>query len=285
MRIRTIVITGAAALLAANLSAHGIDAHANRPIETCSDVEFQMHGGAAARSEERLTVGGGTLALRLGEGHGIPLKVVGVSEGAYELTLCKAAEDSGTLGAVRLVQNGATVSIAGPEGREWRGYLLVRAPRNGNLDIAASNGPVSISDLAGTLKAEISNGPLSLKQVSGQVTAKATNGPVSFSGGSGDVSLTAENGPVSVRLDAATWEGGELRTSAKNGPVTVKVPQGFASGIAVERGPRTPFKCPEELCGQRPAFFEDDQTHIEIGTGAARIHVAAKNGPISIKQE
>ncbi len=285
MRIRTLLTAGIVALMAASGGAQHMGVHSNQTVESCADLDFHMDGQIAVRGEERLGVGGNVLAIRLGEGHGIPLKVVGGNAGGYELLLCKGAETSGVLAAVKLEQTGTEVSVAGPSTGEWRGYLLVRAPQNAELDIESSNGPVSVSGIAGTLEAQVTNGPLSLKQVGGRVNVRATNGPISFSGNSGEVSLVTENGPISVKLDAATWEGGELRTSAKNGPVTVKVPAGFASGIAVERGARTPFRCPAELCGERPAFFEDDQTHIEIGTGAARVHIAAKNGPISIKQE
>lgn len=285
MRLRILVVAAIAGLAAGNLAAHGMGVRADRAVESCSDLQFDMDGQPAVKGEERLTVGGNALSLRLGEGHGIPLKVIGTDGGGYELLLCKAAADSGALAAVRLEQSGNVVSVAGPTASEWRGYLLVRAPRAGNLDVVATNGPASFSDLAGQLRAEISNGPLSLKRVGGTVDVRATNGPISFTGGAGDVSLTTENGPISISLENATWEGGELRTSAKNGPVTLKIPQGYASGIAVERGAHAPFRCPTELCGERPPFFQDEQTHIEIGTGAPRVHLAAKNGPISIKQE
>ncbi|HEY0591112.1 MAG TPA: hypothetical protein VGF40_05060 [Thermoanaerobaculia bacterium] len=287
MRLRILVMLTAVGLAAGNLAAHdhAMNVRATGPVESCSDLQFDMDGQAAVRGEDRLTIGGNALSLRLGDGHGIPLRIAGTDRSGYELLLCKAATNGGALAAVRLAQNGSEVSVTGPSASEWRGYLVVRAPRGGEIDVEATNGPVAVSDIAGRLRAQVTNGPISLQHVAGTVEVRATNGPIAFTGSEGDVSLTTENGPVSIRLEKATWEGGELRTSAKNGPVTLKVPEGYASGIAVERGARAPFRCPTELCGPQPAFFEDDRTHVEIGSGAPRVHLAAKNGPISIKTE
>jgi hypothetical protein len=264
-------------IAAANASAQG--------AATCNDVNTHAGDRMRVRGEERLTIGGNALAISLGEGHGLPLKVTGSARSGYEVLLCKAADDDGTLAAVRLQQKGNEISVDGPEMGDWGGQLIVLAPQNADLDIEATNGPVSISGIAGRLDARIANGPLSLKQIGGEAAVKSTNGPVSFSGGSGNVSIAAENGPITLKLESATWDGGELRASAKNGPLTVKIPKGYASGIVVERGARTPFRCPESLCGERPDFFRDDQTQIAIGTGAPRVHIASSNGPVSIKEE
>ncbi|MFN2441283.1 MAG: hypothetical protein ABR517_01230 [Thermoanaerobaculia bacterium] len=286
MRLRTILFISSVAMLiaAAGVSATEITVNASRTAGNCSDMSVTIDGQPAVMGEERLTIGGNLLAVRLGDGQGFPLKVMGSNRSGYEVILCKGARDEAALSQIRLEQTGAEVRVAGPGHSDWSGHVLVLAPRNGELEIEASNGPVSISDLAGRLKATVANGPLSLKRVGGWVEVESSNGPVSFTGGSGEVSLVSKNGPLTINLEGSSWEGGELRTSAKNGPVTVKVPQGYASGLVVERGARTPFRCPASLCGERPAFFRDDQTRVEIGHAMPRVHVAAKNGPVTVKQ-
>lgn len=286
MRLRKTVYISLVAMAVgiSGLFAAEITVNASRAIESCSDVNFMIEGRPAVLAEERISVGGNLLAVRLGEGHGFPLKVIGSDRSGYEVILCKGASDAAVLPQIRLQQTGGTVTVEGPARSDWSGHVFVLAPRHGDLEIEATNGPVSITDLAGQLKAKVANGPLSLKRVGGSVEVESANGPVSFTGGSGDVSLTSKNGPLSVTLEGSSWEGGELRTSAKNGPVTIRVPQGYASGLVVERGARTPFRCPASLCGERPAFFNDDQTRIEIGHSIPRVHVAAKNGPVTIKQ-
>lgn len=290
MNIRTLVMIASAAALMGTAAAqehghgagHGMTVNA-KAVERCADVDFRLHEGATVTGEQTVRIGGRSLAIRLGDDQGMPLKVVGSERGDYEVLLCKAAGDAPALAAVRIEQRGNEVSVAGPAGVEWGGYLIVKAPRDGELDLEASNGPVSLSNLAGRLGATVANGPLSLKGVSGTVDVESSNGPVSFTGNSGNVSLVSKNGPLSVTLSGSSWEGGELRTSSKNGPLTLRLPAGYGSGIVVERGARTPFSCPASLCGERPAFFNDEETRIEIGTAMPRIHMAGQNGPISIK--
>ena len=271
------------ALAAVNLAGQSVSSRSRGPVQSCADIDFEIDDNPAARSEERMVVPGSSLAIRLGDGNGIPLKIVGSNRSGYEVLLCKAALDQTSLTAIRLDRSGNEISVSGPRSGGWGGYVLVHAPVDADLDVEASNGPVAISGIAGRLKASISNGPLSLKGVSGTVDARAANGPISFSGGAGDVSITAQNGPISVQLTGHSWASGELRTSTKNGPITISIPEGYGSGVIVERGARTPFRCPPALCGARPDFFNDEETRIEIGSGAPRVHVAATNGPISIK--
>lgn len=263
----------------------GTAASAQEVAASCDDVNIRMGDRMTVKGEDRLAIGGRTLSIRLGEEKGLPLKVVGSSRSGYEVLLCKAAADGATLGAIRLAQRGTEITVDGPAGETWGGVLLVLAPTDADLDLEMSNGPVSVTDLAGRLRATVANGPLSLKRVGGTVDVQSSNGPVSFTGSSGEVSIVSQNGPLSIKLESSIWTGGELRTSAKNGPVTLKVPAGYSSGIVVERGAKTPLRCPVSLCGERPAFFRDEQTRIEMGSGPARVHVAAKNGPISIKEE
>jgi hypothetical protein len=252
---------------------------------SCDDMNMRMGDRMTVKGEDRLAIGGRTLSIRLGEGKGLPLKVVGSSRSGYDILLCKAAAESATLGAIRLAQRGTEVTVEGPAAESWGGVLLVLAPNDADLDLEAANGPVSVTDLAGRLRATVANGPLSLKRVGGSVDVQSSNGPVSFTGSSGDVSLVSQNGPLSINLESSIWTGGELRTSAKNGPISLKVPAGYTSGIVVERGAKTPLRCPVALCGERPDFFRDEQTRIVIGSGPARVHVASRNGPISIKED
>lgn len=286
MRLRILMMVCAAVMVAGTSFAgrHDVTVTASRTVEDCSDINMRMGDRMVVRGEDRLNIGGRRLAIRLGDGNGLPLKVVGSDRSGYDVLLCKMAEDAGALASVRLEQRGDEVSVTGRASGDWGGYMIVRAPRDADLEIDASNGPVSIANVAGQLLARIANGPLSLKQVAGNVQVNASNGPISFTGSSGDVSIESQNGPVSIRLESTTWEGGELRISAKNGPVTLRVPDGYASGIVVERNARTPFSCPSALCGPRPQFTDDDQTRIEIGAGVPRVHLATRNGPISIKE-
>jgi hypothetical protein len=291
--LMAVTMTAMAVLTGIDLSAGNVNIHARGAVRGCNDVDFSVGDRVAVRGEERLNIGGRSLALKLGDTKGLPVSVAGSDRSGYELLLCKGAMNSAELDAIRLQQSGGTVSLSGPEDSNWGAYLLVFAPRDAELDVETSNGPLSIGDIHGRLNASVKNGPLSLANVTGRVEASAKNGPISFSGRSGDVTLTAQNGPISLRLEGNSWEGGELRTSTKNGPLTLTVPAAYGTGIVVERGGHSPFRCPASLCGNVKASFNDDDDddfddmprRIELGQGAARVHLSSVNGPIDIKEQ
>ena len=70
------------------------------------------------------------------------------------------------------------------------------------------------------------NGPVSLSNLTGSVDVEAANGPVSLKGSSGDVKIRAVNGPLTIALAGTRWEGKGLEADAKNGPLTLKLPDG-----------------------------------------------------------
>jgi hypothetical protein len=283
LAVLSLLVLVPTSLLAGGRHDGNVSTHARGDVTSCADVQFSFDGKDAIRGEDKLTVSGQSLTLQLTESRGIPVKIVGSNRSGYDVRLCKGAEDGAALSAVRLEQRGSGVTVSGPDER-WSGYLLVSAPRDGIIDLASGNGPVSVSEISGQIKARVSNGPVSLKNIGGRVDAAVVNGPLSFTGRGGDVRLDAENGPVTVTLDGASWEGGELRTSAKNGPVTLKVPENYGSGVVVERGSHSPFRCAADLCGPKSSSRPGEgDRRVQIGSGATRVHLSTENGPISIK--
>lgn len=259
-----------------------------RDAQSCADIEFTFDGASAPRSEDKVTVAGKSLSLRLRDSRGIPVKVAGSARGDYQVSLCKAADANANLSSIRLEQRGTEISVAGPDNDQWAGYLLVSAPRDGQLRVDAGNGPVALVDLGGQLDAKLSNGPISLRNIGGRAQIETENGPVSLTGGSGDVTINATNGPLSIKLAGASWEGGELHATTKNGPLTLHVPQNYGSGVVVERGSHSPYRCASEICGGKVAKWNpmepDENRKIEFGSGAPRVHLASTNGPVSIKE-
>lgn len=263
---------------------HDFGINTSGPVNDCSDVSFRIDRGTAVAGEQRLQVGGRVLALRLGESSGVPLKVEGGDRSGYELLLCKGASSAADLGAIRLEQRGGEVTVVGPDSRDWGAYLIVRAPRDAQLDVQANNGPVSIATIAGRLDLKASNGPVSLKNVGGAITVDAQNGPVSFSGRSGEVKLNAKNGPMTIHLEGTSWESGQLDASTKNGPLSLRVPANYGSGVAVDKRAHTPFRCATALCGDRVSGLGDRDETVEFGPQPRRVHVATENGPVTISE-
>jgi hypothetical protein len=259
-----------------------------RDAKGCAGVHVRFGDRATARGEE-------TVTLSRAEARGLVLEgsrnggvtVRGGDANTFTVTACKAAagdDDASAravLGQVALKSSGGRITIEGPSGERWSGFLLVSAPRDADFSVEASNGPVSLRDLSGTLAVTTANGPVSLSGLTGSVTVDAANGPVSLKNSSGDLKLHAVNGPLTISLAGTRWEGKGLEADAKNGPLTLRLPDDFASGVRVETSHHAPFSCRAAACGSARRQDEGRTRLLEFG-GDASIRLSSVNGPVSI---
>jgi len=287
---RTLALAFALTSLPALAGRHGFHQGDGLNISTsgaprsCADIKVRFGSRDVVREEQSFTVPGSVRTFRLDSPASGGIVVTGFDGRDYSVTACKFASSDSALRALAVTTTGGEVTVSEP-GDETSGiYFLVKAPRNASLDLSATNGPMSITDVTGDLTLRMENGPLSLKNVHGKVEARTVNGPIGFSGGSGDWKVRAENGPVTAHLSGRRWDGGELVADAVNGPVTLRVDPEFESGIRVERTESSPFACRAAVCGESRRRDRDrSERTIELGSGTAVVKLRATNGPISIR--
>ncbi|HEX9160420.1 MAG TPA: hypothetical protein VF980_01835, partial [Thermoanaerobaculia bacterium] len=253
----------------------------------CSALRVRFDGDRVPVVSENVAVGN-VSSLRVRSGNNGGVRVIGTTGRGYSVTACKAAASGIDAGQIHTAFDGSEVSATGPENDDWLVYFIVQTPSNATLDVTASNGPISVADFSGNLTAHAHNGPVGLKNSSGTIDASTINGPISIEGGNGNVKLTASNGPLSVKLDGTTWQGGSLDGSTKNGPVSLRMPRGYLSGVVVESLGHGPVSCRAEGCAQARLPANDDRDddmprRIELGSGAAAVHLTTVNGPVSVK--
>lgn len=259
--------------------------------DDCNARNFRWDGEDAF--VERQTIDGASLRSIKATVTNAPLSVAGDStNGGYSIDICKAAQRREDLAAIRVTLDGDRLSATGPDGHRWLVAYRIHTPRNADVQVEATNGPLALEDVDGRIVARTKNGPLSLSNVSGDVDATTTNGPISVNGGSGTLKVQATNGPLSVKLEGNSWNG-SLDASTKNGPLTVRVPRDYNSGVVVESSGRSPISCRAEGCGRYTMSRRDDDDdwhrdqprRIELGSGAANVHLSTVNGPVTIKDE
>ncbi|MFN2385858.1 MAG: hypothetical protein ABR576_06170 [Thermoanaerobaculia bacterium] len=272
-----------------------------RSPESCSDVRVTFDDREGLRAEEDIAldrIGGDPLRLRLPDNSG--LWVHGGAGGGYALKACKAALSAEDLQRITVSHSGGKVSVDGPAGGNWAVHLILRVPRDAALDLEASNGPIGVRDMAGsvtarnengplsfkrcsgTIDAETRNGPISLLETTGEVSATAVNGPISITGEAGRARLVAQNGPISVRLQGDRWDG-DLEARVQNGPLSLRLPEKYQSGVRVDIFGRGPVSCPEEACGQARKTWDDERTRrIEFGDSDANVRLSVANGPVTV---
>lgn len=252
-------------------------------ISSCSDLRVTIDDEPAARAEETVPVGNPkSLAVHAARNGGI--YAIGSASGGYEVTACKAAAAGTSLNDIRVSSSGNDVTADGPSDDRWVVYFLVRAPRGAQLDLDASNGPISLRQINGTIGARAVNGPISARELDGTINLETTNGPISIDGGSGTAKLNATNGPITVKLRGDSWNG-TLDARTENGPVSLRIPSNFRSAVVVQSDGRGPVSCSADACRQARRTWDDaDNRRIELGSGPTSVHLSTVNGPVSVRE-
>jgi hypothetical protein len=261
-----------------------VSIHDDGDVKACSDLEVEFAERPAARAEERLTFAaeaGKPLRVRIPEHSGA--RVRGSDRADFEVLVCKAAPSKAGLEAIAASREGDALSVRGPAGGDWVGYLVIAAPRGAAMELSGENGPIALSGLSGRVTVRSENGPISVTDSSGDIDVRAENGPISARGDGGRLRLATENGPIEVSLSGSAWRGEGLDAHAVNGPVTLAVPAGYRSGTSVESLGHSPFSCRGEGCGGVRRTWDDDGKKVELGDGPVVVRLSTENGPVAIR--
>jgi putative adhesin len=252
-------------------------------VTDCSQLRVTIDDEPAVRAQESVPVADlRSLSVHAPQNGGI--YVSGAEGGRFEVTACKAAAIESALGDIRLRVSGNEVTADGPASDRWVVYFIVRAPRDGSLDLATQNGPISLRNVTASIGAHAVNGPIAARESAGTLNLETTNGPISIDGGSGTAKLNAANGPISVRLRGSDWNG-SLDAHSENGPVSLRIPAGFRSGVVVESEGRGPVSCHAGACKDaRRTWDDEDNRRIEFGSGPTVVHLSTVNGPVSVRE-
>lgn len=278
-----------------NYSSHGLSVSVDdwEGVRDCSGLHVTYNERIVSVIEENVPVSG-MRSLKVRSDRNGAIRVVGSSASSFVVKACKASA-LGNANDLRVSVSGNEVSAEQAETDDRSiVYFLVFAPHNATLDLDATNGPISIDGVDGTVTAHALNGPIAVKASSGTLDINTQNGPISFAGNSGNVKLRATNGPISVKLSGASWGPGNLDASTENGPLALKLPSGYGSGVVVETDGNSPVTC--RAAGCEPArkasasrsegddFGPRWPRHIELGSGVRTISLTTHNGPVAVKE-
>ena len=269
----------------------------DKPLLSASDIHMRFsqqgsEGDAGIVNERRdQTVAiqppaAGPLRVRASESGGI--RVQPSADGHWSALVCmvagakSSADANAILDQLHIVAGAGTLTVEGPDDRDWSAYIVLSVPRDVALDLSANNGDLGLRDVSGQFTARNENGPLSFVGTTGKVNAQAQNGPIQFRGHAGDIRLTADNGPIGVELDAPSWAGAGLDAHADNGPVKFSAPEGYRTGVQLTGSENSSITWKG---GGRSAVLEQwYRTHsIKLGSGPVQIRLSTVNGPVEIR--
>jgi Putative adhesin len=260
-------------------------------LRDCAQVRLSVPDAEVLRSEQTKIIPQNSIAaLRIRAPHHGGIFVQGWDRSEYAVKACLGASGNTTAEAKALLDQlslsirDGQVTVQGPGGESWIGYLLVQAPNGAALDLESTNGPIGLYAISATVEARTTNGPISFKGVAGQVNAHAQNGPIDVSGNKGSFHLEAQNGPIGVELEGSRWESGELEASTQNGPLTLTLPESYQSAVRVEASEHSPVECRAVQCKQAARTW-DKPNIIEFGESSPVIRMSTVNGPVTIYSE
>jgi DUF4097 and DUF4098 domain-containing protein YvlB len=241
------------------------------------------------RDEEVKTVPNQPLTITAEHNGGIHVTTWDKPE--VSLKLCKqiAVDDESEgrrlLAETRLDINGSKVSVRTPEENHHSlgTVLLVKAPKNANLDLSVRNGGVSLSGFTGTAEAHAQNGGISFRRSSGKLTAEAENGGISIKDCGGEVSARVENGGLSIALPER-WEGKGLDARTRNGGLVVSVPRNFSGGLEVVASEHTSIVCKDDVCNAGERTWDNGHKLFRMGGANPQVRATTDNGGIVIEE-
>jgi hypothetical protein len=266
----------------------------DEPMERCDQIKVRFGDGSdplpMVRSEQHLKVpraDAAPLVLHLSEGGG--MRIQAWDQDDYSITVCKAAgartpeKAQRALNAIDASVQGGRLKTGGPEGENWLIYLIVKAPKNAQMELETENGEIGLWGVSGSVRARSENGPIQLTKCSQDFRATTENGPIGLSGGSGDFRLKAENGPISVDLSGAGWKGAGLEARTENGPLSLKLPGNYKTGIRVEASGNSPMSCKAPECREARKSWDEDLRWIEFNGTPRLVKLYTVNGPVSVE--
>ncbi len=244
---------------------------------------------ANVRDEETKTIPNQPLTITAEKNGGIQVTTWDNPE--ISLKLCKqiAAEDESQgrklLAETHLEINGSKISIHAPQEDDYSlgTLLLVKAPKNANLNLSVHNGGVSLTSFTGTAEAHAQNGGISFRRSSGKLIAEAKNGGISIKDCGGDVTAKVENGGLSIALPEH-WEGKGLEAHARNGGLVVSLPKTFNGGLEVVASEHTSITCKDDVCDAGERTWDNGHKLFRIGGANPQVRATTENGGIVIKE-
>lgn len=224
----------------------------------CEVREFRL-SAAPGRIEVDARPNGGVVVEGWNENEVLVLaRVVGHAD--------RMSDAEAIAGAVDVTADRDRVEAEGPRrsGRDewWSVSYRVFVPADYDLDLASTNGGVSVEGVNGRISMETTNGGIHLEDVAGDVKGHTTNGG------------------LHVRLSGDRWQGAGLDVRTTNGGVNLYVPGDYNADL-LARTTNGGFSIDFPITVQGKL---GKQLETRLGSGGAPIRVVTTNGGVRIQR-
>lgn len=219
---------------------------------------------ANARESRRIALEGvGLVHVRTANTGGVSVR--GWDRPFARLTVCKYAaaltdpQAQHALENVGVAVHGGDIVARGPElsdKQAWWVHMILRVPRNANVDVAAADGGIAVRNMTGS------------------ITARATNGGISLASCTGENRIETENGGIS--LDRI----GRVEAKTHSGPIALRTADEVPP---LEATTDDEVVCRLHICSTDA--FAGGRKKLRLGASTPQIRLSSKDAPILIEQE
>jgi len=176
-----------------------------------------------------------------------------------------SSEAKSIVADVTILTEGGHVQAEGPKVSGRRGWWVsyrIESPTRQDVDLGTSNGSVTLTGLAGTLRADTSNGSVHATDLSG------------------DVKLSTSNGSLQVVLGGSAWSGAGLDATTSNGSLRVEMPRDYSAHLDARTGNGSlNIDRPVTITGRMGRELVTD-----LGKGGAPLRLRTSNSSLKITQ-
>ena len=174
-----------------------------------------------------------------------------------------------------------TVFPKNSKDKNYTVHYSIRVPGKINLDLATSNGSVSIDNIKGVVKLETVNGKLNCANIQGNLSADTCNGSVVAKNVTGNIEATTLNGKIDIEYDKPPHADDKLACKTTNGSIEVRLPENSSFDIqAKTTNGHISSEFPVKVSGN----FIGKHASDTVGKGGADINLTVLNGKISLKK-
>jgi hypothetical protein len=181
--------------------------------------------------------------------------------------------------------------------RHGSAHLTIKAPRELELTVVATNGRVCLEGLRASVHARSSNGPVSIQDVVGDVEVFTSNAKVSCGCTSGRLKARSSNSKIDLSnhrgsVDAATsngvinavvseLSGGGISLATSNGRIMLELPDSVDADVdaRVENGAIRNALAVDQAGGDS----REGRLRGKLGRGGPPIKLRTSNGTISLR--
>jgi DUF4097 and DUF4098 domain-containing protein YvlB len=237
--------------------------------------EWTKHWAVSNKPELHVTAGDAAVEIKYGPGDGIDaiVKTKGWTIGDSGIRI----EERQNGNRVELEVKEPSVHFSFHGNREVK--VEIRVPRELAGYLRTGDGPITVTGVHGSIRANTGDGPVKIEDFEGTLDAHTGDGPVTLQGRFDDLHVQTGDGPVAVSAEHGSRILSSWHLQTGDGPVRINLPSDLSANLELHSGDGPiQMDLPLTVSGMQ----NQHNVHGTLNGGGPEVSVHTGDGPISI---